>query len=80
MTPTIDKPVSELGAADVSCPHCHKQFTPQMDISQPIRFQGAKCPHCKLFVPVRLLPAPVVPPAGKASTGRLTKPKRRTSR
>lgn len=27
-----------------------------MDVRQPLRLQGAKCPNCKLFVPARLLP------------------------
>jgi hypothetical protein len=34
---------------DVTCPHCHKEFT------APVLGQGAhrgyKCPHCRLFVP-----------------------------
>jgi hypothetical protein len=28
-----------------------------MDESQPPRLQGAKCPHCKLFVPARVVAA-----------------------
>lgn len=39
------------------CPHCKKQFAPVVDGTQPPRLQGAKCPHCKLFVPARLMPA-----------------------
>ncbi len=34
---------------DVTCPHCHKEFT------APVLGEGAhrgyKCPHCRLFVP-----------------------------
>jgi hypothetical protein len=34
---------------DVTCPHCHKDFT------APVLGGGAqrgfKCPHCRLFVP-----------------------------
>ncbi len=36
-------------AAQLTCPHCHKEFS-----AEPIgkgAQQGFKCPHCKLFVP-----------------------------
>lgn len=45
------------GATVLSCPHCRKQFQPAVDATQPPRLQGAKCPHCKLFVPVRVVAA-----------------------
>jgi tRNA(Ile2) C34 agmatinyltransferase TiaS len=34
---------------DLTCPHCHKQFTAKELGSGAQR--GFKCPHCKLFVP-----------------------------
>ena len=37
-------------AAPVTCPHCHKAFTPRQ-VAQGPRQRGWKCPHCKLFVP-----------------------------
>lgn len=59
-TATLDqggaRELSASGAAD--CPHCHKPFVPSVDGSQPPRLQGAKCPHCKLFVPARALDSP----------------------
>ena len=36
---------------DVECPHCHKPFTAQLINGAAARYQGFKCPHCKLFVP-----------------------------
>ena len=36
---------------DVECPHCHKQFTGELINGAAARYQGFKCPHCKLFVP-----------------------------
>jgi DNA-directed RNA polymerase subunit RPC12/RpoP len=36
---------------EVSCPHCHKQFTSDLIGGDSERYRGFKCPHCKLFVP-----------------------------
>ena len=36
---------------EVECPHCHKQFTAALLDGAAARYQGFKCPHCKLFVP-----------------------------
>jgi hypothetical protein len=41
--------------SDCECPHCHKPFDASVDMLQLPRLQGAKCPHCRLFVPLRLL-------------------------
>lgn len=38
-----------------ACPHCRRSFDAVVDATQPLRLQGAKCPHCGLFVPVRLI-------------------------
>lgn len=37
-------------ATPVTCPHCHRAFTPSR-VAQGPRQRGWKCPHCKLFVP-----------------------------
>jgi tRNA(Ile2) C34 agmatinyltransferase TiaS len=34
---------------DVTCPHCHKEFTGTVLGAGGQR--GFKCPHCRLFVP-----------------------------
>jgi hypothetical protein len=36
---------------EVECPHCHKTFTAGLMDGAAPRYQGFKCPHCKLFVP-----------------------------
>jgi hypothetical protein len=36
---------------EVECPHCHKRFTAELINGAAARYQGFKCPHCKLFVP-----------------------------
>jgi len=53
---TLERPVDSHGAT-LACPHCKKQFAPAVDATQPPRLQGAKCPHCKLFVPERVVSA-----------------------
>lgn len=35
---------------DVECPHCHRRFTAEVLTGSAGRYQGFKCPHCKLFV------------------------------
>jgi hypothetical protein len=57
LTQTIPARKPAAGAHHTECPHCHKEFVAHMDVRQPPRLQGAKCPNCKLFVPARLLPA-----------------------
>lgn len=39
------------GQYEVECPHCHKAFTGELIDGGATRYQGFKCPHCKLFVP-----------------------------
>jgi hypothetical protein len=53
---TLDRPV-DATSGTLACPHCKKQFAPTVDATQPPRLQGAKCPHCKLFVPARIVQA-----------------------
>ncbi len=37
---------------DVSCPHCGKGFRDALLVGSAARYQGFKCPHCRLFVPL----------------------------
>lgn len=53
---TLDRPV-DATSGTLACPHCKKQFAPNVDATQPPRLQGAKCPNCKLFVPARIVQA-----------------------
>jgi hypothetical protein len=36
---------------DVVCPHCKKTFEGRLLSGAAARYQGFKCPHCRLFVP-----------------------------
>jgi len=36
---------------EVSCPHCGKSFREELLTGAAERYNGFKCPHCKLFVP-----------------------------
>jgi hypothetical protein len=38
-------------AFEVSCPHCRKAFEAELIEGAALRYEGFKCPHCKLFVP-----------------------------
>jgi len=48
--------VSEAAASDghfeVVCPHCTKPFEAELLDGATPRYQGFKCPHCRLFVPL----------------------------
>ena len=44
-------------AVALTCPHCRKPFTPNVDVTQPPRLQGTKCTNCRLFVPARVVTA-----------------------
>jgi len=35
---------------EVTCPHCGKSFEAQPLTGGAPRYQGFKCPHCRLFV------------------------------
>jgi phage FluMu protein Com len=37
---------------EVECPHCGKSFQSELLDGAAARYQGFKCPHCKLFVPL----------------------------
>lgn len=38
-------------AFDVTCPHCKKMFQAELMEGAAPRYEGFKCPHCRLFVP-----------------------------
>ena len=73
MADTVTSPVADETTGMTQCPHCRKQFQPVVDHGQPPRLQGAKCPHCRLFVPVRLIsndePIEVAPAKGTIPPG-----------
>ena len=35
---------------ELTCPHCKKPFEAQLLSGASDRYQGFKCPHCRLFV------------------------------
>ncbi|MBA2614902.1 MAG: hypothetical protein H0U90_03860 [Actinobacteria bacterium] len=35
---------------EVVCPHCNKSFAAEPMTGAAPRYQGFKCPHCRLFV------------------------------
>jgi hypothetical protein len=37
---------------DVTCPHCRKAFRAELLPGPAARYNGFKCPHCRLFVPL----------------------------
>jgi phage FluMu protein Com len=46
--------VEQQGSFEVVCPHCHKTFDAEpLEGGRAARYQGFKCPHCKLFVPLQ---------------------------
>lgn len=36
---------------DVTCPHCRRSFSAPLIRGAAARYEGFKCPHCRLFVP-----------------------------
>ena len=36
---------------EVTCPHCAKTFQAELIPGAAPRYEGFKCPHCRLFVP-----------------------------
>ncbi len=43
-------PANRVGY-DVVCPHCKKTFHAELISGSAARYEGFKCPHCRLFVP-----------------------------
>ena len=47
----MNESVAQTGSYDVSCPHCKKTFQAELLEGDAARYNGFKCPHCRLFVP-----------------------------
>jgi hypothetical protein len=45
-----EAPVEDT-AYEVICPHCAKTFQSEVIPGAAARYEGFKCPHCRLFVP-----------------------------
>lgn len=43
---------AQTGSYDVTCPHCSRPFRAELLPGSAPRYEGFKCPHCKLFVPL----------------------------
>jgi hypothetical protein len=41
----------EESSFEVECPHCGKSFEAELMPGSAPRYEGFKCPTCKLFVP-----------------------------
>jgi DNA-directed RNA polymerase subunit RPC12/RpoP len=46
----VARRVKEEASYEVVCPHCKKTFAAELLTGEAERYQGFKCPHCKLFV------------------------------
>jgi hypothetical protein len=44
---------SPLDDHEIVCPHCRKRFAGELIEGRAARYEGFKCPHCKLFVPLK---------------------------
>ena len=52
MSALVDGVIKE-GSFEVECPHCHKMFAAEpIEGGRAARYNGFKCTHCKLFVPL----------------------------
>ncbi len=50
---------------ELVCPHCKKGFRAEAIHGRAARYNGFKCPHCRLFVPAeRVLAAAAAPRSG----------------
>ena len=47
----MSEPALDAGAPEIVCPHCKKPFRGELLAGGAARYQGFKCPHCRLFVP-----------------------------
>ena len=48
--PSVAKPSKADTPYEVACPHCKKRFEAPLLSGDSERYQGFKCPHCRLFV------------------------------
>ena len=47
----MSSPPAPTGSYEVECPHCHRTFRAELLEGGAERYNGFKCPHCRLFVP-----------------------------
>jgi hypothetical protein len=47
----VPKQAAPHGMYTVTCPHCRRSFEADVLEGRAARYNGFKCPHCKLFVP-----------------------------
>lgn len=52
----------QTGPYELTCPHCKKQFEAELLEGAAARYNGFKCPHCRLFVPLERVDAPAERP------------------
>ena len=48
---------------EISCPHCKKTFAAELLEGSAARYNGFKCPHCRLFVPLERVDEQARPPS-----------------
>jgi hypothetical protein len=48
----VTRSPSPLDDHELVCPHCHKPFSGALIEGRAARYEGFKCPHCKLFAPL----------------------------
>jgi DNA-directed RNA polymerase subunit RPC12/RpoP len=60
----VSVPPPSEGVYEVVCPHCSKPFEGELLSGPAARYNGFKCPHCRLFVPLERVSddAPAVEP------------------
>ncbi len=47
----VSESTAQTGSYHVDCPHCKKSFDAELLEGDAARYNGFKCPHCRLFVP-----------------------------
>jgi hypothetical protein len=47
----VSNAAAPRGAYHVTCPHCRRRFEAHVLPGSAARYNGFKCPHCRLFVP-----------------------------
>ncbi len=51
----------DIAAYELTCPHCRKAFAGPLLAGSAARYEGFKCPHCRLFVPLARIEQPLTP-------------------
>ena len=47
----------------MACPHCKREFEAELLEGSAARYNGFKCPHCRLFVPLERVDETELPPS-----------------